>query len=155
MVSTVRRNEGPLVEVYDVETAKLVENYEVRETRPSHKTSVLPSDTTEVKLSKAAMIADLAASRTGSTSIASDMVSTPSVLTLMVGQSYSTLPKEDEMRSSMSMSLPEARTPSGAGSPGWMVTAGEDRVVRFWDLARPAEGLVICGSPKEKDVVFK
>jgi phosphoinositide-3-kinase regulatory subunit 4 len=36
-----------------------------------------------------------------------------------------------------------------------MVSAGDDRVVRYWDLAKVDESMIVCGSQKERDVTFK
>lgn len=151
MVSIIRStdDDSPLIEVHDVETAKVVEVYQVRSNRPSSKTSVptsTPSETTEMP-TKAELIAQLASARPV------DSITTPSVLSLIVGHAFASLPGKEE-ESGLLTSVPEARS-LAASNPGWMVTAGEDRVVRYWDLAKPNEGFVICGSPKEKDVAFK
>ncbi len=151
MVSILRstNEESALVEVYDAETAKLMEVYEVRSTRPDSK--VVPpasSETTQVIPSKAVLIAQLAAARPPA-----DPTRTPSVLSLIVGQGFASLPGGEE-ETNLLLSVPGAKSLSSS-SPGWMVTAGEDRVVRYWDLAKPSEGFVVCGSPKEKDVNFK
>ena len=151
MVSVKRSftKDSPLMEVYDVETTKLVEVYEIRSTKPNSKSSSsAPTDSVELVPSKSALIAQLAAAR-----LPVDANVTPSVLALMVGQSFASLQLKDE-EIGLLMSVPEAKSlPSS--SPGWMITAGEDRVVRYWDLAKPSEGFVICGSPKEKDMSFK
>ena len=158
-VSTDRgqASDGPIVEVYDVETAKLAEMFEVRTTRPSSKnTPPSVNDPAEPAKSKAEYVAELAARREAINASLGDVdqnTATSSVMSLIVGQSFASLiPREDE--GSMLTSVPESKA-VGAGTPGWMVTAGEDRVVRYWDLAKVAEGFVICGSPKEKDVTFK
>jgi phosphoinositide-3-kinase regulatory subunit 4 len=155
MVSTTRALEDqPIVEVYDIETSKLVEVYEIRSTRPSTK-AIQAVETMDSLPDRAALIAELAAARTLSSS-GTFPENPPSVVSIIVGQSIASLQSrgEDE-RSSMMMSVAEASPSEKGGVPGWMVTAGEDRVVRYWDLAKPGEGFVICGSPKEKDVTFK
>nr|XP_019002677.1 VPS15 protein kinase [Kwoniella mangroviensis CBS 8507]OCF66138.1 VPS15 protein kinase [Kwoniella mangroviensis CBS 8507] len=160
-------NSGPLVEAYDIETSKLMEIYEVRTSRPS-KHPDPPKEVEDVISDKAAYISQLAQSAEsvlGSLtktitaedfSNSSSPLATPkSVLDLIVGQSWSSLPKTDE---SVLMSVPELGTKndhSRSGNPGWMVTAGEDRVVRYWDLVKVQDGFVVCGSQKEKDVSFK
>ncbi|WVW81748.1 hypothetical protein I302_103744 [Kwoniella bestiolae CBS 10118] len=160
-------NSGPLVEVYDIETSKLMEMYEIRATRPS-KHPDHPKEAEDVVLDKASYIAQLAQSAESvlgsltKTITAQDFDNSPTVpspskteLDLIVGQSWSSLPRNDE---SVLMSVPELGSKndnSGNGSPGWMVTAGEDRVVRYWDLMRVQDGFVVCGSQKEKDVSFK
>ena len=151
MVSIVRESdEAPAVEVYDVETAKLMETYEVRTTRPKPKSApVGPDEPPDVMPSKAALIAELAAARPEA-----NPATTPSVLALMVGQSFASLGGGREEDSSLLMSVPEAKS-IASSNPGWMITAGDDRVIRYWDLAKPSEGFVLCGSPKEKDVAFK
>lgn len=150
MVSIQRSsNEDPMVEVYDIESAKLMETYEVRSTRPSSKTAApVSSEPTEIFPSKSALIAQLVTTRPPI-----DPNRTPSVLGLMVGQSFASLPSGPE-ESGLLVSVPEANSMPSSG-PGWMVTAGDDRVVRYWDLAKPSEGFVICGSQKEREVAFK
>ena len=150
IVSLLRTNseDSPWTEVYDVETGKLMEVYEVRLTRPTVKTAAPPSEPADVIPSKHALIAQLATARPPA-----DPVTTPSILTVMVGQGFASLPGHEE-EIGLSTSVPETRSMT-LPNPGWMITAGEDRVVRYWDLAKPSEGFVICGSSKEKDVVFK
>ncbi|OCF39322.1 VPS15 protein kinase [Kwoniella heveanensis CBS 569] len=168
-------NSGPLIEVYDIETSKLVEIYQVRATRPSRSSEHI-KDTDKVIPDKASFIAELARSTAAAatsddlsrTITAEDLHTTSSppqsspktVLDLIVGQSWSSLPRMDE---TILMSVPELGSgskhidgPGGqGGGPGWMVSAGEDRVVRYWDLVKVQDGFVICGSQKEKDVAFR
>jgi phosphoinositide-3-kinase regulatory subunit 4 len=153
MVSTVRNSDDRgLVSVYDIESAKLVEIYEVRETRPSSKAQSIPVDVEEVQPDKAGIIEELAAREATPSSLSPDTRPCPSVLALMVGQPFASMPREEDT-GSMLMSVPDVKSQSG--NPGWMIIAGEDKVIRYWDLTKPSEGIVICGSPKEKEVVFK
>jgi phosphoinositide-3-kinase regulatory subunit 4 len=157
VVSVERKSdEAPITEVYDIETSKLVEVYELRTTRPSSKSPPVPVNGGNEDIpDKATLIAQLAARQTETVldSSDNDKLLTPSVLSVVVGQKLSSLSSKDE-EAGMLMSVPEAKSMINT-NPGFMITAGEDRVVRYWDLAKPGEGLVICGSPKEKDVVFK
>lgn len=143
MVSTVRSdNEVPMVQVYDIETSKLVETYEVRASRPTSK--VPTNDVVELFETKAALIAELSKEDGAEP----DPERSPTVLSFIVGQSFASLvpPLQEGL-----LTGPERSDTS----PGWMVTAGEDRVVRYWDLIKAGEGFVVCGSQKEKDVTFK
>ncbi|WVF66213.1 hypothetical protein IAT40_000953 [Kwoniella sp. CBS 6097] len=172
--NSVSDSSGPLVEVYDIETSKLVEIYEVRASRPS-RSSDLARETGDVIPDKASFISELAKSTpTPSDDLARTITAedyhnagTPPssspriVLDLIVGQSWSSIPRMDE---TVLMSVPELSSGlkhaeglggQGGGGPGWMVSAGEDRVVRYWDLVKVQDGFVICGSQKEKDVAFK
>lgn len=146
-------DDSPIIEVYNIETSKLVEVYEVRSTRPSAK-SVPPPEAREGIPDKAGLIAEIASGESAfSSSAETDRAPPSSVLSLAVGQRLASMtPKEEE--GGLLTSVPESKSVSHA-NPGYMITAGEDRVVRYWDLAKPGEGMVICGSPKEKDVVFK
>ncbi|WWC58078.1 uncharacterized protein I303_100613 [Kwoniella dejecticola CBS 10117] len=159
---------GPLVEVYDIETSKLMEIYEIRQSRPSKNPDPPTKESGDVVTDKASYIAQLAQateSVLGSmtkTITAEDFNASSSdpmspnartVLDLIVGQSWASLPRNDE---SVLMSVPELGSKGDISSgPGWLVTAGEDRVVRYWDLTKVQDGFVICGSQKEKDVTFK
>ena len=149
MVSTERTSDTPLVEVYDVETEKLVEVYEVSPTR-SHKSSTRSANTTTFE-SKADLIAELA-SRESSVPTTDD-AEPSSVLALIVGQSFASTPIQyegnDQQRSRLE------KKSSSPTLPGWMITSGEDRVVRYWDLVKIADGFVVCGSPREADVNFR
>jgi phosphoinositide-3-kinase regulatory subunit 4 len=152
LVSTLREeDEKPIVNVYDIESSKLVEIYEVRSTKPSSKTIGTPASEPEVTVDKAALIADLSAEDdTPFVSDSSEKVTVPSVLAIMVGQAFAALvtaPPEGGL-----LSVPERSTPT---QPGWMVTAGDDRVVRYWDLAKVSDSFVVCGSQKEREVSFK
>ncbi|WVQ93835.1 hypothetical protein IAU59_000913 [Kwoniella sp. CBS 9459] len=167
-------NSGSLVEVYDIETSKLVEMYEVRISRPSRSIEHT-KETHDVVPDKARLISELAKSSTSATkdlsrtitaedfqnSGASPPTTSKTVLDLIIGQNWSSLPRMDE---TILMSVPELGSSSkhgegssgqSGGGPGWMVTAGEDRVVRYWDLVKVQDGFVLCGSQKEKDVAFK
>nr|XP_031863613.1 uncharacterized protein CI109_000865 [Kwoniella shandongensis]KAA5530685.1 hypothetical protein CI109_000865 [Kwoniella shandongensis] len=158
-------NQLPLVEVYDIETSKLVEVYEVRSSRPI-KSIEIAHEPVEVVPDRAAMIAELAR-RVTSSSIAPIITaedfnaSAPlpqpprTVLDLIVGQNFASLPRPEE-ESSLLMPVPEvAGKGSVGGGPGWMICAGEDRVVRYWDLVKVQDGFVVYGSMKEKDVAFR
>ncbi|WVR03468.1 hypothetical protein IAU60_000459 [Kwoniella sp. DSM 27419] len=161
---------GLLVEVYDIETSKLVEMYEVRSSRPSRATQPFP-EVEDVMPSKTAYISELAHAALGTTDELSRTIthedfnsssmppaSPRTVLDLIVGQSWSSMPKPEE---SVLMSVPELNAKgaegggSGSGGQGWMISAGEDRAVRYWDLVKVQDGFVLCGSQKEKDVSFK
>lgn len=152
MVSTDRKKEGPIVESYDIETGKLVEIYEIRTTRPTSKNPP-PIEGPEPPLSKEEYIADILGSNATSTETSEEIgdLSIPSVISLIVGTSFAALANREE--AIMLMSVPESKA-VGTNS-GWMITAGEDRVVRYWDLGNVSDGFVICGSPKEKEVQFK
>lgn len=156
---------APLVEVYDIESSKLVEVFEVRVDRPSKapytppralsvgSTSATAAGTaaataataTSVIPGRSALIAELAKAQTR---VPEYDDSRPAVLAMSVGQRLASMPIPDEG------SILDVRSP-GPPAPGYLLTAGQDRVVRYFDLARPGEGMVICGSPKQRDVVFK
>lgn len=144
-------SEVPLVETYDVETGRLVEAYEARTNRPSSRTAPPPGR--DVLQTKSELIAELAGGRGGLPAVSADSNDTPSVQALLVGQGFASLTapviRDDDVSSTPDR---ERVAPS---RPGWMVTAGEDRVIRYWDLARPSDGFVVCGSLREKDVAFK
>ncbi|EJT48342.1 hypothetical protein A1Q1_02625 [Trichosporon asahii var. asahii CBS 2479] len=130
-------SEAPLVETYDIETSKLVEVFEVRSTRPPQRPAIPPSR--DVLQTKSELIAELAGGMGGLAHISADSVDEPSVQSLLVGQGFASL----------------ASPAQDPGANSWMVTAGDDRVIRYWDLAGNGGGFVICGSPREKDVSFK
>ncbi|WOO86061.1 Phosphoinositide 3-kinase regulatory subunit 4 [Vanrija pseudolonga] len=155
---------GPLVETYDIETGRLVESYEVRTTRPSSRTPA--REQTDVLSTKSELIAELAGGRGGLPTITFDSNDITSVQSVLVGQGFASLTGPSAHRDSVdggvsgggaSGSNSERSGAQGAGAqrPGWMVTAGDDRVIRYWDLSRPSDGFVICGSQREKDVGFK
>lgn len=151
IVSTEREKESaPAAEVYDIETSGLVEIYEVRQSKPSKTPSPLSELPSEAVTSKAEMIARLGAAKdpfAPSTTPPSEE-SSSSVTAVAVGQKLtSLLPAEGAPL------LSSGRT-ALSSEPGYMVTAGEDRVVRFWDLGNPTAGFVICGSQREKEVTF-
>jgi phosphoinositide-3-kinase regulatory subunit 4 len=147
-VSTVRADaDTPLVNVYDIESSKLVEVYEVRATKPSS-TSAEPVLEHEVITTKAELIAGLAANEEVQPTIDISTEPIPSVLAIMVGHTFA----------SLATATPEIGLLSGPdrpANPGWMVTAGDDRVVRYWDLVKTQESFIVCGSQKERDVTFK
>jgi phosphoinositide-3-kinase regulatory subunit 4 len=154
MVSIKRQGEGPLVEVYDIETGKLVEIFEVRTTRPTSKDLPL-SQAPEPPVSKDEYIAEILRQKSAPDSETEDADGDglPSVMSLIVGHGFAALSKQEEESSSLLMPVPDSKGTSS--SQGWMITAGEDRVVRYWDLGKISDGFVICGSPKEKEVQFK
>lgn len=154
----------PIVEVYDIESSKLVEVYEIRGRRSGRTFETVP-EPVEVIPNKAALIAELARSTASLPSLiptddfdATNPLPTPpsAVLDLMVGQGWTSLGRPEE---SILMSVPELgssdKNGEGQGGPGWMITAGEDRIVRYWDLVKAQDGFVVCGSQKEKDVNFR
>jgi len=132
-------SDAPLVETYDIETSKLVEVFEVRATRPSSRAPPPPGR--DVLKTPSDLIAELAGGRGGVPAVSSDSADVPSVQSLIVGASFA--------------SLTPSRMEEGAVKPGWLITAGDDRVIRYWDLGRPSDGFVVCGSQREKDVAFK
>ncbi|KAL0243903.1 hypothetical protein I308_105166 [Cryptococcus tetragattii IND107] len=154
----------PIVEVYDIESSKLVEVYEIKGRRSGRTSETVPQPV-EVIPNKAALIAELARSTPSLPSListddfdATNPLPTPpsAVLDLMVGQGWTSLGRPEE---SILMSVPELgssdKNGEGQGGPGWMITAGEDRIVRYWDLVKAQDGFVVCGSQKEKDVNFR
>ena len=155
MVSTIRTSdeaEAPLVRVYDIETSKLVEMYEVRSTKPPSSRTIVDAEGVEPVKTKAALIADLASRQNPSVSVddSTEIEPVHSVLAMIVGHSLASLvtsPPEMGL-----LPVPERSTPT---PPGWMVSAGDDRVVRYWDLVKISESLIVCGSHKERDVSFK
>lgn len=152
MVSTVRSGEEtPLVRVYDIETSKLVEMYEARTTKPVSRPSPDIEASEPVK-TKADLIAELASRQTISVDQSSESESEPvhSVLAMMVGQSFASLVTSSPEAGLLSVPERSTQTP-----PGWMVSAGDDRVVRYWDLVKVSESMIVCGSQKERDVSFK
>ncbi|WVN90927.1 uncharacterized protein L203_106172 [Cryptococcus depauperatus CBS 7841] len=157
-------NFAPLVEVYDIETSKLMEVYQVRSRRPG-KHIETSREVEEVIPDKSALIAQLVHETQvfpSSMPIDDFDASTPlplspkTALDIIVGQSWASFPRPEE---SMLMSVPElgavGRGKANQSGPGWMISAGEDRVIRYWDLVKVADGFVVCGSQKEKDVSFK
>ena len=142
--------ESPVIETFDIETSTLVEVYEVRSSRT---TKSVPADP-KPPMSRSEVIAAIAkgAEDLNTPFSVEPKVETPSVLSLMVGQSFASVGNERE-DASMLMSVPESG--SIPNPPGWMVSAGEDRVVRYWDLGKASDGFVLCGSQKEKDVSFR
>lgn len=138
-----QEEKGAMVEVYDIETSKLVEVYEVRGDRPSNK-DVYGSKAEGIP-SKRELVAELA-SRQAQIGRADKSAS---ALSLFTGHRlHSLTPSEEDG----SLLLPSS-TKSTSGSSGYLLVAGEDRCVRYFDL--PGDGLVICGSPKQKDVLFR
>lgn len=147
LVSTVREDsDTPLVRVYDIESSKLVEVYEVRATKPSP-TTPAPVEPEVIK-TKADLIAELAASEETLPTLDSSVEPISSVLAIMVGQAFASLaapPPETALLSG----------PDRSAHPGWMVTAGDDRVVRYWDLVKTSESFLVCGSQRDRDVTFR
>ncbi|CAK9779867.1 ARM repeat-containing protein [Cutaneotrichosporon oleaginosum] len=151
IMASIKRNaddpmgaETPLVETYGIETGKLVEEYETRTSRPQAGTRA-PALGRDVLQTKSELIAELAGGRGGLPSTSGDDL--PSVEALLVGETFS----------SLSPVVRDKDDPTAQDKirPGWMVTAGTDRVIRYWDVARPSEGFVVCGSQREKDVSFR
>lgn len=150
MVSTVRKqDDAPLVKVYDIETSKLVEVYDVRSTKPAS-VAANPSEGQETVRTKAQLIAELASGESTTVSDLAGREPTHSVQAMIVGQSFASLVTSSPETGLLS--VPERSTPQ---APGWMVTAGDDRVVRYWDLVKTSDSFVVCGSQKERDVSFK
>lgn len=145
----------PLVETYDIETGKLVEAFEARTTRPSSRSAPPPGR--DVLQTKSELIAELAGGRGGLPTVTADSNETPSVQSLLVGQGFASLTapvaRDDDVSTGGGGAADRER--AQPLRPGWMVTAGDDRMIRYWDLARVSDGFVLCGSPREKDVVFK
>lgn len=131
-------SDAPLVETYDIETSKLVEVFEVRTTRPPQRPAIPPSR--DVLQTKSELIAELAGGMGGLAHISADSVDEPSVQSIIVGQGFA------------SLASPAVQDPAASS---WMVSAGDDRVIRYWDLAGSGGGFVICGSPRERDVSFR
>ncbi|ORX34648.1 hypothetical protein BD324DRAFT_634336 [Kockovaella imperatae] len=127
MVSTTRAS--PIVEVYDIESAKLVEMFEL--SRPSSK---MPS--TDVP-SRSELVAEMAKQEAKAATEGDEAL--PAVLSLLPGHGAATSAAGDDSDS----------------TTGWVVTADEDRAIRLWDVVKASDSFVICGSPKELDVVFK
>jgi phosphoinositide-3-kinase regulatory subunit 4 len=94
---------------------------------------------------KSELIAELAGGRGGVPSTSSDDLAY--VEALLVGETFSSL--------SPVLRDKDDPTTQDKTRPGWMVTAGTDRVIRYWDVSRPSEGFVVCGSQREKDVSFR
>ena len=140
-----KQTTSPLVEVYDVETSRLVEIYESRSDRPSSKSPFQPNDAQAAIPDRSQLVAELAEKRASIPDFDEDR---PAVLCLATGSRFASLPPPDEG------SILDVRY-SGPAPQGYLITAGQDKVVRYFDLAKPADGMVICGSAKQKDVVFK
>ncbi|KAL7418880.1 Serine/threonine-protein kinase [Cryptotrichosporon argae] len=128
LVATARADDvAPLMHEFDVEAARLVETFELR---PA-KTAAPPRPMADVPIpDRQAYLASLADDAAAADA---DAGGAPSVLAVIAGTGFGSLP----------------------ASEGWAVTAGEDRVIRFWDTAKAADGFVICGSQRERDVSFR
>ena len=150
MVSTARQAESPIVEVYDIESGKRTEMYEVRITRPTNK-NLQPEDPA-LPLSKKDYIEEIIRRQEVLPEDGGPEIPYPSVTALAVGHAFASLSSRQE--ESGLVSVAEGKS-MGNNTPGWMITAGEDRVIRYWDLAEISDGFVICGSPKEKEVHFR
>ena len=136
---------SPLVEVYDVESSQLVEVYESRTERPSSKHPYpLPTPSATIP-GRSELVAELADKRATIPDFDEDR---PAVLSLATGSRFASLPPPEEG------SILDVRS-YGPAPQGYMITAGQDKIVRYFDLAKPSDGMVICGSAKQKDVVFK
>lgn len=151
MISTRRGpDDTPLVRVYDIETSKLVETFEVRSTKPANKAAAIDEDAGPIK-TKSELIAELATAGHRSQPIDSpETEPVHSTLCMAVGTSLASL--VTSMVEGGLLSVPER---SAVAQPGWLATAGDDRVVRYWDLAKVSESFVVCGSQKDRDVSFK
>ena len=139
MVSVERQDEeAPLSIVYDIESGNVIETYSARPTRSTRSSfqedSSIPS--------RSELIAQLAA-KEGTMPVEDGPSSVLALLAAQTGNANLAMNEDDPTSKAL-----------GAGS-GWVITAGDDRVVRCWDLGKPLDGFVICGSPKELDVVFK
>lgn len=139
-------SDTPLVETYEIDTSKLVEVFESRTTRPSSRAAPPPSR--DVLKTPSDLIAEIAGGRGGVPPITSDSAEIPSVQALLVGTGFASL-------STPSSRLDDGADKDRAPKPGWVITAGDDRIIRYWDLGKPADGFVVCGSQREKDVSFK
>lgn len=141
VVASIERPESsddmPIMETYDVETGSLVEMFESRGSKP---TSRAPPTAIDVLNTKSELIAALAGGRgSPNTSGEPDI---PSVQAILVGSAFSSLQP--------AAGQGQAET----NPPGWVVSAGSDRVIRYWDLAR-GDGFILCGSQRDKDVAFR
>ncbi|EIW67963.1 hypothetical protein TREMEDRAFT_44965 [Tremella mesenterica DSM 1558] len=145
MVSCSRnKTDEPIVETHDLETCKVVEVYQVRNSKQAPVNS--PRETSEEWRvpNKTELVSTLAQSDTPFGTGEWDEEKPSQVLALLAGQGMVGLPARDE-----------DGLPVPSGNMGYLVTAGDDRIVRYWDLLRPNEGFVICGSAKEKEALFK
>lgn len=143
--------ETPLVEVYDIETSKLVEVYDNRSERIGSKESPYTAGEEAGRdiPSGRELVAELAARQASAGVVYPQKPA--SVLSVLVGHRFASLtaPEDDG-----GLLLP-SQDKSTSAPPGYLITAGEDRVVRYFDLPRPSNGMIICGSPKQKDVLFR
>ncbi|KAI9635914.1 uncharacterized protein MKK02DRAFT_25800 [Dioszegia hungarica] len=143
--------ETPLVEVYDIETSKLVEVYDNRSERIGSKESPYTAGEEAGRdiPSRRELVAELAARQASAGVVYPQKPAT--VLSVLVGHRFASLtaPEDDG-----GLLLP-SQDKSTSAPPGYLITAGEDRVVRYFDLPRPSNGMIICGSPKQKDVLFR
>lgn len=126
----------PIFETWDVETGSLVETFESRTTRPTPRA---PPTAGDVLSTKSELIAELAGA--GGLPNMTNEPDVPSVQVLLVGGAFSP-------------TQPIAAEPTEASPPGWVASAGNDRIIRYWDLAR-GDGFIVCGSQKDKDVAFR
>jgi hypothetical protein len=160
MVATRAMEMGDnLVEVFDIETGAPVEVYRSQPQRNSGGTSpgaVNDAVAAQKTISaSAATVASLAHSQ--------PLQSAPSfsaVLTTLTGESIvgSKTTAHDEESPLFPVQESQKSTTvlgSQGAHAGWMITGGEDRTLRFWDLVNVAEGFVISGSGKDKDAVFR
>jgi phosphoinositide-3-kinase regulatory subunit 4 len=145
------KEESPLVEVYDIETSNLVEVYESRAERLSSKSEGDARSGNGEIPTRRELIAELAARQ--ATSQETYPQKPASVLSLLVGHRLASISIPEEEGSLLLSSIDKSGTASIP--PGYLIIAGEDRIVRYFDLSRPSDGMIICGSSKEKDVVFK
>lgn len=145
------KEESSLVEVYDIETSNLVEVYETRiEQMSSKDQGGLRTANGEIP-TRRELIAELAARQATSQEVYPQK--SASVLSLLVGHRLASISVPEEEGSLLLTSFDKSGTASTP--PGYLIIAGEDRIIRYFDLSRPADGIIICGSPKQKDVVFK
>lgn len=138
-VSTTSPDRGgeAIVEVYDIETSKLVETYEVRTTRPSTKNAPVHPVEERAVGGKSEYIAALMARAEEPNPVASVSEGEDAskklraVTTLLTGMGFASFSTREEDGGSLLGGQSKSAL-AGTGS-GYMLTAGEDRCVRYWD----------------------
>ena len=141
MVSVKSMTISNVVEVHDIDLATVVERYP---TGPLPNEGLPAKDLQDRSLAHA--IADL------SSSGPSTAARPPAALALCIGEGFSTNPSNGDGSAPLSPLIEGQINP---GSSGYMIAAGEDRTVRFWSVGNITDSFTVCGSPRERDAVFR
>lgn len=148
MVSVKSATVDNAVEVHDIDTATVVERYRTGLLTPD---SSLSKEMAPGRLDLSGAIAALASSRY--VTLAGDL---PATLALFTGEGFAASLRGGDGSAPLSPVIEGQINPASSSAvPAYMIAAGEDRAVRFWDLSNVADSFIVCGSARDRDAVFR